>query len=127
MIKNKEKAIRVLIGKFQLESHDRGSMLVAQMLRDVGMEVIYINFCQVSEIVNVALQEDVDVIGLSMLAGETHKVFFPELMTLLKKNGLNNILVIAGGRILPEDIPELTRLGVGRVFGPGSTREEIVA
>ena len=121
-----EKRIRVLLTKFELESHSRGVWLVAQILRDAGMEVIYTTFRTPAEITHTAMQEGVDVIGLSTFSGDTHKVFFPELMESLRENNMDRTLVIAGGRIPPEDVPQLLKLGVGKVFGPGSMREEIV-
>ena len=124
---NKELIIRVLIAKWDLESHDRGARLLAKMLSDAGMEVIYVIFNEVHEVADTAIQEDVDVIGLSMLQGESHKIFIPELMEFLKAKGGEGILVLAGGRIPDEDIPGLLKLGVARVFGPGSLREEIMS
>jgi methylmalonyl-CoA mutase C-terminal domain/subunit len=120
------KPIRVLIAKFELESHDRGARVVAKMLADAGMEVIYCVFRSTGEILKMAIEEDVDVIGLSALSGDTHNVFLSELMELLKAHKMDNIVVIAGGRIPDEDVPGLLKIGVRQIFGPGSLRDEIV-
>ncbi len=118
--------IRVLIAKPGLDSHDRGAKVVARALRDAGMEVIYTGLRQTSEqIVETALQEDVDVIGLSILSG-AHKTLFPRLMKLLKQKGLTDVMVFAGGIIPEEDIPELKKLGIKEIFGPGTTTGAIV-
>jgi len=118
--------IRVLIAKPGLDSHDRGAKVVARALRDAGMEVIYTGLRQTPEqIAETALQEDVDVIGLSILSG-AHKTLFPRIMELLKKRGLTDIMVFAGGIIPEEDVPQLKKLGVKEVFGPGTTTEAII-
>ncbi len=122
----REGPLRVLIAKWELESHDRGARMLVKMLVDSGMEVIYYIFKKPEDIVTTALEEDVDVIGLSSLSGEMHNVFIPEIMRLLDSKGLKDVLVIAGGRIPPEDASSLLRLGVGRIFEPGSLKEEIV-
>ena len=120
------KKIRVLIAKPGLDSHDRGAKVVARALRDAGMEVIYTGLRQTPEqIVETALQEDVDVIGLSILSG-AHKTLFPRIMKLVKKQGLTDVLVFAGGIIPKEDVPELKKLGIMEIFGPGTTTEEII-
>jgi len=121
-----ERRIRVLIAKPGLDSHDRGAKVVARALRDAGMEVIYTGLRQTPEqIAETALQEDVDVIGLSILSG-AHKTLFPRIMELLKRKGLKDIMVFAGGIIPEEDIPEMKKLGIKEIFGPGTTTEAII-
>ncbi|MDH5450912.1 MAG: cobalamin B12-binding domain-containing protein [Candidatus Bathyarchaeota archaeon] len=118
--------IRVLIAKPGLDSHDRGAKIVARSLRDAGMEVIYTGLRQTPEqIAETALQEDVDVIGLSILSG-AHKALFPRIMELVKKKGLTDVMVFAGGIIPKEDIPEMKKLGISQIFGPGTPTETIV-
>jgi methylmalonyl-CoA mutase C-terminal domain/subunit len=118
--------IRVLIAKPGLDSHDRGAKVVARALRDAGMEVIYTGLRQTPEqIAETALQEDVDVIGLSILSG-AHKALFPRIMSLLKKKGLTDVMVFAGGIIPQEDVTEMKELGIKEVFGPGTTTEAII-
>jgi methylmalonyl-CoA mutase C-terminal domain/subunit len=118
--------IRVLIAKPGLDSHDRGAKVVARALRDAGMEVIYTGLRQTPEqIVETALQEDVDVIGLSILSG-AHKALFPRIMELLKQKGLTDVMVFAGGIIPEEDIPQLKKLGIKGIFGPGTPTETII-
>lgn len=125
MMQSKRK-IRVLIAKPGLDSHDRGAKVVARALRDAGMEVIYTGLRQTPEqIVETALQEDVDVIGLSILSG-AHRALFPRIMELLKEKGLTDVMVFAGGIIPEEDIPELKKLGIKEVFGPGTPTETII-
>jgi len=120
------KKIRVLIAKPGLDSHDRGAKVVARALRDAGMEVIYTGLRQTPEqIAETALQEDVDVIGLSILSG-AHKSLFPRVMKLLKKKGLTDVMVFAGGIIPEEDVAELKKLGIKGIFGPGTTTETII-
>jgi methylmalonyl-CoA mutase C-terminal domain/subunit len=121
-----KRKIRVLIAKPGLDSHDRGAKVVARALRDGGMEVIYTGLRQTPEqIVETALQEDVDVIGLSILSG-AHKALFPRIMELLKQKGLKDVMVFAGGIIPEEDIREIKKMGIKEVFGPGTTTETIV-
>lgn len=121
-----EKKIRVLIAKPGLDGHDRGAKVVARALRDAGMEVIYTGLRQTPEmIVEAALQEDVDAIGLSILSG-AHMALFPRIMKLLQENGLDDVLVFAGGIIPDEDVPALKELGIVGVFGPGTSTTEIV-
>lgn len=118
--------IRVLIAKPGLDSHDRGAKVVARALRDAGMEVIYTGLRQTPEqIVETAIQEDVDVIGLSILSG-AHMTLFLRIMELLREKGLTDVLVIAGGIIPEEDVPELKKMGIKEVFGPGTPTEKIV-
>jgi methylmalonyl-CoA mutase C-terminal domain/subunit len=120
------KKIRVLIAKPGLDGHDRGAKVVARALRDAGMEVIYTGIRQTPEmIVEAALQEDVDVVGLSILSG-AHTTLFPRIINLLRKNGLDDVLVVAGGIIPDEDVPALNELGIRGIFGPGTSTEDIV-
>ena len=120
------KKIRVLIAKPGLDSHDRGAKVVARALRDAGMEVIYTGLRQTPEqIAETALQEDVDVIGLSILSG-AHKALFPRVMALLKRKGLTDVMVFAGGIIPEEDVAELKKLGIKGIFGPGTPTEAII-
>ena len=118
--------IRVLIAKPGLDGHDRGAKVVARALRDAGMEVIYTGIRQTPEmIVEAALQEDVDVVGLSILSG-AHTTLFPRIINLLKENGLDDVLVVAGGIIPDEDVPALNELGIRGIFGPGTSTQEVV-
>ena len=122
-----ERKIRVLIAKPGLDGHDRGAKVVARSLRDAGFEVIYTGIRQTPEmIVEAALQEDVDVVGLSILSG-AHMALFPRIMELLRENSMDDVLVVAGGIIPDEDIPMLNNLGVRGVFGPGTSTQEIAA
>jgi methylmalonyl-CoA mutase C-terminal domain/subunit len=121
-----QRKIRVLVAKPGLDSHDRGAKIIARALRDAGMEVIYTGLKQTPEqIVETALQEDVDVIGLSILSG-AHKTLFPNIIDLLKQKGLTDVLVVAGGIIPEEDIPEMKKLGIKEIFGPGTRTDKIV-
>lgn len=118
--------IRVLIAKPGLDGHDRGAKVVARALRDAGMEVIYTGLRQTPEqIVETAIQEDVDVIGLSILSG-AHTHLFPRVMELLKENNIKDIIVIGGGVIPEEDIPELKKIGITKVFTPGTDTRDII-
>lgn len=120
------KKIRVLIAKPGLDGHDRGAKVVARALRDAGMEVIYTGIRQTPEmIVQAALQEDVDVIGLSCLSG-AHMELFGDVMKGLGEKGMVNVIVVAGGIIPEDDIPELEKWGIKAVFGPGAKTAEIV-
>ncbi len=122
-----EKKIRVLIAKPGLDGHDRGAKVVARALRDWGMEVIYTGLRQTPEqIVQTAIQEDVDVIGLSLLAGD-HMVWVPKIINLLKQNKMDNVMVLVGGIIPKKDILELKKMGVAEVFGPGTLTKDIVS
>ncbi|HEX7153893.1 MAG TPA: cobalamin B12-binding domain-containing protein [Thermoanaerobaculia bacterium] len=115
-----EKKIRVLIAKPGLDGHDRGAKIIARALRDAGMEVIYTGLRQTPEqIVAAAIQEDVDAIGLSILSG-AHNVLFPEIMRLLKEEGAEEIIVVAGGIIPEQDIPKLKAMGIREIFLPGT-------
>ena len=119
------KKIRVLMAKPGLDGHDRGAKVVARALRDAGMEVVYTGIRQTPEmIVEVALQEDVDVIGLSSLSG-AHMELFSVIMEGLKQKGMDNVLVVAGGIIPEDDIPALKKIGVEAVFGPGTRTSDI--
>jgi methylmalonyl-CoA mutase C-terminal domain/subunit len=121
-----EHKIRVLVAKPGLDGHDRGAKVVARALRDAGMEVIYTGLRQTPEmIVEAALQEDVDVVGLSILSG-AHLTLVPKIVDTLKENGLNDVLVVVGGIIPDEDIESLRQTGVQGVFGPGTSTEDIV-
>ncbi|MBB6170005.1 methylmalonyl-CoA mutase C-terminal domain/subunit [Nocardiopsis mwathae] len=118
-------AVRVVVAKPGLDGHDRGVKVVARALRDAGVEVIYTGLRQTPEmIVNAALQEDADAIGLSVLSG-AHMTMFGRVLELLKENDATDIMVFGGGIIPEEDIPELERLGVAKIFTPGATTTEI--
>lgn len=118
--------IRVLIAKPGLDGHDRGAKVVARALRDAGFEVIYTGLRQTPEqIVNTALQEDVDVIGLSILSG-AHNVLIPRIMELLKEKGMEDVMVLVGGIIPDVDIPFLKSVGVSEIFLPGTSTEDII-
>ena len=121
-----ERKIRVLVGKPGLDGHDRGAKVVAAALRDAGMEVIYTGLHQTPEkIVENALQEDVDVVALSILSG-AHMTLFPRILELMRENGMDDVLLTGGGIIGREDMAELQRMGTGRLFGPGTTTQAIV-
>jgi len=118
--------IRVLLAKPGLDGHDRGAKVVARALRDAGMEVIYTGIRQTPEmIVEAAIQEDVDVVGLSILSG-AHLELFPSIIEGLRKKGREDVLVIAGGIIPEDDIPTLQQMGIKAVFGPGTSTEDII-
>jgi methylmalonyl-CoA mutase C-terminal domain/subunit len=120
-----ERKIRVLVAKPGLDGHDRGAKVVARALRDAGMEVIYTGLRQTPEmIVEAALQEDVDVIGLSILSG-AHMALVPRIMELMKANGLDDVKVVIGGIIPDDDVAKLAEMGVSGVFGPGANTEAI--
>ena len=121
-----EKKIRILIAKPGLDSHDRGAKVVARALRDAGMEVIYTGLRQTPELIaETVLQEDVDVLGLSILSG-AHMTLFPRIMELLRQKEISDVLVFAGGIIPEEDVPALKKLGIIEIFGPGTATETIV-
>jgi methylmalonyl-CoA mutase, C-terminal domain len=122
----KKTPVRVLIAKPGLDGHDRGAKVVARALRDAGMEVIYAGLRQTpEEIVRAALEEDVDLIGLSILSG-AHMALFPRILALLKEHKAGNIPVFAGGIIPDEDARRLKKAGIRAIFGPGTSLEEIV-
>jgi methylmalonyl-CoA mutase C-terminal domain/subunit len=121
-----ERRIRVLVAKPGLDGHDRGAKIVARALRDAGMEVIYTGLRQTPEqIASAALQEDVDAIGISILSG-AHNTIVPRICELMRAQGLADVLLVIGGIIPNEDIPELKKVGVSEVFQPGATTQEIV-
>ncbi len=121
-----ERKIRVLVGKPGLDGHDRGAKVVAAALRDAGMEVIYTGLHQTpDQIVKAAIQEDVDVVALSILSG-AHMTLFPKVVKLLREQGADHVLVTGGGIIPSEDIEKLQTMGVGRLFGPGTPTSEAV-
>jgi methylmalonyl-CoA mutase C-terminal domain/subunit len=122
-----ERKVRVLVGKPGLDGHDRGAKVVASALRDAGMEVVYTGLHQTPEmIVEAAIQEDVDVVGLSILSG-AHMALFPRILELLRDKGVDDVLVTGGGIIPESDIEELGEMGVGRLFGPGAPTSEITS
>ena len=117
--------IRVLVAKVGLDGHDRGAKVIATSLRDAGMEVIYTGLRQTPEmVVNAALQEDVDAIGVSILSG-AHNTIFPKIIALMKAKNMNDVLLTGGGIIPEEDMKALNELGVGQLFPPGTTTGEI--
>jgi len=120
------KKIRVLVAKPGLDGHDRGAKIVARALRDAGMEVVYTGLHQTAQqIVNTAIQEDVDVVGLSLLSG-AHLTLFIDVASLLKEKQIDDVLIVGGGIIPQVDIPRLKKAGIAEVFGPGTPVEEIV-
>jgi methylmalonyl-CoA mutase C-terminal domain/subunit len=121
-----EKPIRVLIAKPGLDGHDRGAKVIARALRDAGMEVIYSGLRQTpAQIAAAAIQEDVDVVGLSILSG-AHNVLFPEILSLLRQKGGEDIVVVAGGIIPDKDIAPLKKLGIREIFLPGTPTQTLV-
>jgi len=121
-----ERKIRVLVAKAGLDGHDRGAKVVAAALRDAGMEIIYTGLRQTPEmIVEAAIQEDVDVIGISILSG-AHMTIFPKVLTLMKEKGADDILLFGGGIIPEDDLKKLHEMGVGALFTPGTPTEEII-
>ncbi|MFH1625574.1 MAG: cobalamin-dependent protein [Pseudomonadota bacterium] len=118
--------IRVLLTKSQIDGHDRGVRYLARKLREAGMEVIFTRYRTPEEIVNSAIQEDVDVIGISFSVGG-HTVVTAEVMDLMKKKGMRDTLVIVGGIIPGDDVPYLLGVGVGKTFGPGSYADDTVS
>ena len=121
-----ERPIKVIIAKPGLDGHDRGAKVVAAALRDAGMEVVYTGLHQTPEqIVEAALQEDVDVVALSILSG-AHMTLFPRILELMREQGLEDVLLTGGGIISREDMSTLKEMGVGRLFGPGTPTREIV-
>jgi methylmalonyl-CoA mutase, C-terminal domain len=121
-----DERIRVVIAKPGLDGHDRGAKIVARALRDAGMEVVYTGLHQTPEqIVETVVQEDADAVGLSVLSG-AHMTLFARLAELMRERGVDDVVVFGGGIIPDEDIPELEKLGVARIFTPGATTTEIV-
>lgn len=117
--------IRVLVAKIGLDGHDRGAKVIATALRDAGMEVIYTGLRQTPEmVVQAAMQEDVDVIGVSILSG-AHLTVFPKLKQMLNEKGMNDVLITGGGIIPEEDIQELNQMGIGKLFTPGANTGDI--
>ena len=120
-----ERPIRVLVAKVGLDGHDRGAKVIATALRDAGMEVIYTGLRQTPDmVVNAALQEDVDAIGISILSG-AHNTVFPKVIKLMKEKEMNDVLLTGGGIIPDEDMLELNNMGVGKLFPPGTTTTDI--
>ncbi|MGQ9483882.1 MAG: cobalamin B12-binding domain-containing protein [Desulfosoma sp.] len=118
--------IKIIVAKPGLDGHDRGAKLLARIFAEAGMEVVYTGLRQTPEmIVETALQEDADVVGLSSLSG-VHMYFFPRVVQLLKEKGLDDVLVVGGGIIPSEDVPELKKAGVAEIFGPGTPTAKIV-
>ncbi len=123
---NTQANIRVLIAKAGLDGHDRGAKVVARALRDAGMEVIYTGLRQTPEMITeAALQEDVQVVGLSILSG-AHMTLVPKVLKLLREQGMNNVRLFLGGIIPDDDKPELTKLGVDGIYGPGTSTQLII-
>lgn len=120
-----KKGIKVLLARLGLDAHWRGSIVVAHALRDAGMEVIYIGNQMPKEIVETAIQEDVDIIGLSSLSGN-HMILAPEVVKILKEKGMRETPVVFGGTVPPDDIQKLKEAGIAGVFGPGSSLKEII-
>ena len=122
-----EAPIRVLVAKPGLDGHDRGAKVLVRALRDAGFEVVYTGLFQTPEMIAVAaLQEDVQVVGLSILSG-AHMTLFPAIMDALRAHGLDDVLVIAGGTIPADDIPEIKEMGIAQLFGPGTSLAAIVS
>ena len=120
-----KRPIRVLVAKVGLDGHDRGAKIIATALRDAGMEVIYTGLRQTPEmVVNAALQEDVDAIGISILSG-AHNTIFPKIIALMKIKEMNDVLLTGGGIIPEDDMKTLNDMGVGKLFAPGATTTEI--
>ena len=121
-----DERIRVVIAKPGLDGHDRGAKIIARALRDAGMEVIYTGLHQTPEqIVETVIQEDADAVGLSILSG-AHMTLVPRIAALLKEQGIDDVVLVVGGTIPADDIPELKRLGVSEIFTPGSPVQEII-
>ena len=121
-----DRKIRVLVAKPGLDGHDRGAKVIARALRDAGMEVIYTGIRQTPEMIaEAALQEDVDVVGMSILSG-AHMALFPRVMDLLRESDMDDVLVVVGGVIPDEDMPALQEMGIGGVFGPDTPTDQIV-
>lgn len=122
-----KRPLRVLVAKVGLDGHDRGAKVIATALRDAGMEVIYTGLRQTPEmVVNAALQEDVDAIGISILSG-AHMTVFPKVIALLKEKGMNDVLLTGGGIIPEDDMKALNEMGVGKLFAPGAATADIAS
>lgn len=122
----KERPLRIPVAKIGLDGHDRGAKVIATSLRDAGMEVIYTGLRQTPEmVVNAALQEDVDAIGISILSG-AHMTVFPKVISLMKEKGMDDVLVTGGGIIPEDDMKSLNDMGVGKLFPPGTQTSDIV-
>jgi methylmalonyl-CoA mutase C-terminal domain/subunit len=120
-----KRPIRVLVAKVGLDGHDRGAKIIATALRNEGMEVIYTGLRQTPEmVVNAALQEDVDAVGVSILSG-AHMTVFPKIIALMKEKGMNDVLLTGGGIIPDEDMQALNQMGVGKLFAPGTPTTDI--
>lgn len=127
MTTNINRPIRVLVAKVGLDGHDRGAKIIATALRDAGMEVIYTGLRQTPEmVVNAALQEDVDAIGISILSG-AHNTIFPKIIKLMKEKEMTDVLLTGGGIIPADDMNKLNEMGVGKLFQPGTTTADIAA
>jgi methylmalonyl-CoA mutase, C-terminal domain len=125
MVNPLNRPVRVLVAKVGLDGHDRGAKVIAAALRDAGMEVIYTGLRQTPEmVVNAALQEDVDAIGISILSG-AHMTVFPKIIAQMKEKGLNDVLLTGGGIIPDEDMETLQEMGVGKLFPPGTNTKDI--
>ena len=125
MSTDKQRPIRVLVAKVGLDGHDRGAKVIATSLRDAGMEVIYTGLRQTPEmVVNAALQEDVDAIGVSILSG-AHMTVFPKILKLLREKNMKDVLLTGGGIIPDDDMKKLNEMGAGKLFAPGTTTTEI--
>jgi methylmalonyl-CoA mutase C-terminal domain/subunit len=123
---DKERKIKILVTKVGLDGHDRGAKVISSLFKEAGMEVIYLGMYQTPEaIVKAAVDEDVDVIGVSYLSGE-HLIFTPKIVEEMKKNDLDDVLLIAGGTFPAEDIPVMKEMGIDEVFGAGSLTEPII-
>ncbi|CAN5667803.1 cobalamin-dependent protein [soil metagenome] len=122
-----DRPVRMLIAKPGLDGHDRGAKVMARAFRDAGFEVIYTGLFQTPEMIaNAALQEDVDVIGLSILSG-AHMSLFPRITQAIREAGLDDVLIVAGGTIPDQDIPAILEMGIARVFGPGTPMREAIS
>ena len=127
MTQKVNRPLRVLVAKVGLDGHDRGAKVIATALRDAGMEVIYTGLRQTPEmVVNAALQEDVDAIGISILSG-AHMTVFPKVIALMKEKGMDDVLLTGGGIIPEEDMQALNAMGVGKLFAPGTPMTEIAS
>jgi methylmalonyl-CoA mutase C-terminal domain/subunit len=127
MIKELNRPVRVLVAKVGLDGHDRGAKVIATALRDAGMEVIFTGLRQTPDmVVNAALQEDVDAIGISILSG-AHMTVFPKIIQLMKEKKMDDVLLTGGGIIPEEDMKELQSMGIGKLFSPGASTGDIAA